>query len=300
MHDTAIVGAGPAGMTAALYLLRSGKRVLLLESDSFGGQIASSPKIENYPGVPHISGSDFADALLSQVTDFGAEIEVTRVTGLQKEDGFFEVQTENGGFSCKTAILAAGVRHRTLGIPEEEKYFGRGISFCAICDGPFYKGKAAAVVGGGNAALQEALYLSEICASVALIHRRAAFRGEAALLAMLEQKQNVTIYPDTVVTGFTGDPHLERLSLQNALTADAFEIIADVLFEAVGRIPGNDIFRNLVMLDENGYILAGEDCVTSCPGIFAAGDCRAKTIRQLTTAVADGSAAALAAVEYLK
>jgi hypothetical protein len=300
MHDTIIIGAGPAGMTAALYLLRSGKRVLLLESDSFGGQIASSPNIENYPGMPHLSGSDFADALLSQITDLGVDIDVTRVTGVQKKDGCFEVCTENNILPCKTVILATGVQHRTLGITNESAYFGRGISFCAICDGPLYKGKIAAVVGGGNSALQEALYLSELCASVFLIHRRASFRGEASLLSVLQQKPNITIYTDTVIVGFSGAQQLRALSLQNLKTGETFEIPADVLFEAIGQVPENKIFENLVSLDENGYILAGENCCTSCPGIFAAGDCRRKTVRQLTTAVADGSAAALAAVEYLK
>lgn len=300
MHDTIIIGAGPAGMTAALYLLRSGKRVLLLESDSFGGQIASSPNIENYPGMPHLSGSDFADALLSQITDLGVDIDVTRVTGVQKKDGCFEVCTENNILPCKTVILATGVRHRTLGITNESAYFGRGISFCAICDGPLYKGKIAAVVGGGNSALQEALYLSELCASVFLIHRRASFRGEASFLSVLQQKSNITIYTDTVIVGFSGAQQLRALSLQNLKTGETFEIPADVLFEAIGQVPENKIFENLVSLDENGYILAGENCCTSSPGIFAAGDCRRKTVRQLTTAVADGSAAALAAVEYLK
>lgn len=300
MHDTMIIGAGPAGMTAALYLLRSGKQVLLLESDSFGGQIASSPNIENYPGMPHLSGSDFADALLSQITDLGVEIDVTRVTGVQKKDDYFEICTENDILPCKTVILATGVRHRTLGIANETTYFGRGISFCAICDGPFYKGKIAAVVGGGNSALQEALYLSELCSSVFLIHRRASFRGEASLLSLLQQKPNITICTDTVIVGLSGAQQLRALSLQNFKTGETFEIPAEVLFEAVGQIPENEIFANLVSLDENGYILAGENCVTSCPGIFAAGDCRSKTVRQLTTAVADGSSAALAVVEYLK
>ena len=300
MHDTVIVGAGPAGMTAALYLLRLGRRVLLLESDSFGGQIASSPRVANYPGIPSIAGLDFADALLSQVTELGAEIDVTRVTGLRKSSDGFEVICENGAFPCKTVILATGVRHRTLGLPEEDRYIGRGISFCAICDGPFYKGKAAAVVGGGNSALQEALCLSEICASVQLIHRRAAFRGEARLLAELRQKPNVRLLTNTVITAFSGEGRLTALTLQNVLTGDVSEIAADVLFEAIGLIPGSESFRDLVQMDENGYLSAGEDCRTSCPGIFAAGDCRTKTVRQLTTAVADGSAAALAAAAYLE
>ncbi len=207
---------------------------------------------------------------------------------------------ENGAFSCKTVILATGVRHRTLGLPEEDRYIGRGISFCAICDGPFYKGKAAAVVGGGNSALQEALYLSGICASVRLIHRRAAFRGEARLLAELQQRPNVRLLTNTVITAFSGEGRLNALTLQNVLTGDVSEIAADVLFEAIGLIPGSESFRDLVQMDENGYLSAGEDCRTSCPGIFAAGDCRTKTVRQLTTAVADGSAAALAAASYLE
>ena len=300
MHDTVIVGAGPAGMTAALYLLRLGRRVLLLESDSFGGQIASSPRVANYPGIPSIAGLDFADTLLSQVTELGADIDVTCVTGLRKSSDGFEVICENGAFPCKRVFLPTGVRHRTLGLPEEDRYIGRGISFCAICDGPFYKGKAAAVVGGGNSALQEALYLSEICASVQLIHRRAAFRGEARLLAELRQKPNVRLLTNTVITAFSGEGRLTALTLQNVLTGDVSEIAADVLFEAIGLIPGSESFRDLVQMDENGYLSAGEDCSTSCPGIFAAGDCRTKTVRQLTTAVADGSAAALAAAAYLE
>ncbi|MFR1518621.1 MAG: NAD(P)/FAD-dependent oxidoreductase [Clostridia bacterium] len=300
MHDTIVVGAGPAGMTAALYLLRSGRKVLLVESDSFGGQIAASPKIENYPGMPRMSGSDFADALLTQVTDLGAEIEVARVTGLQKSGDHFEVLAESGMFSGKTVILATGVRHKKLELPEENFYIGRGISFCAVCDGPFHKGKTVAVVGGGNAALQEALYLSELCASVFLIHRRSTFRGEAPLLRALERKQNVTVYTDTIITGFSGSHTLERISVLNLKSREAAEIPVSALFEAVGRIPENEAFRNMVALDENGYIRASEDCITSCPGIFAAGDCRAKTIRQLTTAAADGTVDALAAAEYLK
>ena len=181
MYDSIIVGAGPAGMTAALYLLRSGKKVLLLESDSFGGQIASAPNVENYPGIPHMDGSDFADKLLSQVTDFGADIDVTRVGGIIKKDDFFDVITESGPVSGKTVIIAVGVKHRTLGIEGENNYYGKGISFCAVCDGPFYKGKVAAIVGGGNSAVQEALYLSDICANVHLIHRRDSFRAEKSL-----------------------------------------------------------------------------------------------------------------------
>ena len=299
MYDSIIVGAGPAGMTAALYLLRSGKKVLLLESDSFGGQIASAPNVENYPGIPHMDGSDFADKLLSQVTDFGADIDVTRVGGIIKRIGFFDVITESGPVSGKTVIIAVGVKHRTLGIAGEENYFGKGISFCAVCDGPFYKGKTAAIVGGGNSAVQEALYLSDICEKVHLIHRRDSFRAEKSLVESAKRKDNLIIHTDSVISEFKGENQIKGLTILNKRTSEVTDITCDVLFEAIGRIPENNIFSDLIELDDNGYVIAKENCSTSCPGIFVAGDCRQKKIRQLTTAVADGSTAALAAVDFL-
>lgn len=299
MYDSIIVGAGPAGMTAALYLLRSGKKVLLLESDSFGGQIASAPNVENYPGIPHMDGSDFADKLLSQVTDFGADIDVTRVGGIIKKDNFFDVITESGPVSGKTVIIAVGVKHRTLGIEGENNYYGKGISFCAVCDGPFYKGKVAAIVGGGNSAVQEALYLSDICANVHLIHRRDSFRAEKSLVENAKNKDNIIIHTDSVISSFIGENQIKGLTILNKRTSEVTDITCDVLFEAIGRIPENNIFSDLIELDGDGYVIAKENCVTSCPGIFVAGDCRQKNIRQLTTAVADGSTAALAAVDFL-
>ena len=300
MYDSIIVGAGPAGMTAALYLLRSGKSVLLLESDSFGGQIASAPNVENYPGIPHMDGSDFADKLLTQVTDFGGEIDVTRVGGIVKKDEYFDVITENGPIAAKTVIIAVGVKHRTLGVEGEENYFGHGISFCAVCDGPFYKGKIATIVGGGNSAVQEALYLSDICNKVHLIHRRDTFRAENSLVENAKNKENIVIHTDCIVNGFIGNSKIEGVSLLNKRTSESYDLECDVLFEAIGRVPENKIFSDVIELDNDGYVISDEKCTTSCPGIFVAGDCRQKTIRQLTTAVADGSAAALAAVEFLK
>ena len=300
MYDSIIVGAGPAGMTAALYLLRSGKSVLLLESDSFGGQIASAPNVENYPGIPHMDGADFADKLLAQVTDFGGEIDVTRVVGIIRKDGYFDVITENGTIAAKTVIIAVGVKHRTLGVDGESNYFGRGISFCAVCDGPFYKGKVAAIVGGGNSAVQEALYLSDICDKVHLIHRRDTFRAENSLVESAKKKSNIIIHTDCIVDSFIGNNKIEGITLLNKRTSENYDIECDVLFEAIGRVPENKIFSDVINLDNDGYVISDEKCTTSCPGIFVAGDCRKKTVRQLTTAVADGSAAALAAVEYLK
>ena len=299
MYDSIIVGAGPAGMTAALYLLRSGKKVLLLESDSFGGQIASAPNVENYPGIPHMDGSDFADKLLSQVTDFGADIDVTRVGGIIKRIGFFDVITESGPVSGKTVIIAVGVKHRTLGIEGENNYYRKGISFCAVCDGPFYKGKVAAIVGGGNSAVQEALYLSDICTNVHLIHRRDSFRAEKSLVENAKNKDNIIIHTDSVISSFKGENQIKGLTILNKRTSEVTDITCDVLFEAIGRIPENNIFSDLIELDGDGYVIAKENCATSCPGIFVAGDCRQKNIRQLTTAVADGSTAALAAVDFL-
>ena len=300
MYDSIIVGAGPAGMTAALYLLRSGKSVLLLESDSFGGQIASAPNVENYPGIPHMDGADFADKLLAQVTDFGGEIDVTRVVGIIRKDGYFDVITENGTIAAKTVIIAVGVKHRTLGVDGESNYFGRGISFCAVCDGPFYKGKVAAIVGGGNSAVQEALYLSDICDKVHLIHRRDTFRAENSLVESAKKKSNIIIHTDCIVDGFIGNNKIDGITLLNKRTSENYDIECNVLFEAIGRVPENKIFSDIINLDNDGYVISDEKCTTSCPGIFVAGDCRKKTVRQLTTAVADGSAAALAAVEYLK
>lgn len=307
MYDSIIVGAGPAGMTAALYLLRSGKSVLLIEAESFGGQIASAPNIENYPGIPKMDGSDFADKLLSQVTDAGAEIEVSRVLEIkpEKKDGmdsnhdYFTVVTEFGSFQSKTVILACGVHHRTLGIENEAKYFSKGISFCAICDGPFYKGKTATVVGGGNSAVQEAIYLSDICSKVYLIHRRDEFRAEKSTMDKIKQLENVEIITDSVIVDFYGDDKLNGLLVKNIKTSAEKKIDTDVLFEAIGKVPQNTFFANIVALTEDGYIISDDKCATSCPGIFAAGDCRAKNVRQLTTAVSDGSIAALSAVDYM-
>lgn len=298
MHDVVVIGAGPAGMTAALYLRRSGKSVLLLESDSFGGQIASAPCIENYPGIPHMDGGEFADKLLGQITDIGADIDVATVCRIEKDGGFFKVVTDTDNHMCKAVIIATGVHHRTLGLSQESAFFGKGISFCAVCDGPFYSGQKAAVVGGGNSALQEALYLSDICEKVYVIHRRDSFRAESSLVSALYARENVEILTDTVICGFEGTDKLNGLICENH-SNDNFLIKTDVLFEAIGRIPSNDIFKNIIELDSDGYILAGENCETSCPGVFAAGDCRNKKVRQLTTAVADGSAAALAAAKYI-
>ena len=293
--DIIIIGGGPAGLTAAIYARRAGKSVLLLEKESFGGQIASSPCVENFPGHKAISGTELADLLYSQAEDLGARIELEEV--LSVEDGDPKtVTTDYGTYTCRALILATGMKHRTLGLPNEELL--GGVSFCAVCDGAFHTGKQVAVVGGGNTALQDALFLSDICAGVTLIHRRDTFRGDPILVEKLRQRENVTFLLDSVITALQGAGSLTGLTVANLKTGEVKELAVTGLFEAVGQMPEKALTEPLVTLDESGFIAAGESCLTNAAGIFAAGDCRAKEVRQLTTACADGAVAALAAVQY--
>ena len=299
MKDLIVVGAGPAGMTAALYALRAGKRVLLVECEAFGGQITQSRRVENYPGVADISGLDLADRMVSQVMALGADIEVGRVVAIRDRGDVKTVETESGSFDCRAVILATGVRHRKLGVPGEEALIGKGISFCAVCDGAFFKDREVAVLGGGNTAVQDALLLAETSAKVYLIHRREGFRAEATLMERIRSNPKVEILTDTVVTAVQGEGSLSALVLKNVKSEEERILPVAGLFEAIGSVPQNDAFAELVDLDEAGYIASDESCRTRVDGIFVAGDCRQKGIRQLTTATADGSVAGLAAVEYL-
>lgn len=295
--DVIVVGGGPAGMTAALYAARAAKRVLLLESAGFGGQINYSHRVENYPGVRSASGSELAATMADQLTALGVEFEFDMAQGVHKCPGGFVVEGPNDSWSCKSLVLAPGMKHRRLGLAGEEEL--SGISYCAVCDGAFYKDREVAVVGGGDTALQDALLLSELCGGVALIHRRAEFRAEAHLVRRVKQKPNVRLVLDTVVTGFQAENnHLTGLALQNMLTGERFCLPVAGAFLAVGQQPGSAPFAGFVELDEQGFILAGEDCRTSLPGVFAAGDCRCKTVRQLATAVGDGAVAGLAASRW--
>lgn len=293
--DIIIVGGGPAGLTAAIYARRAGKSVLLLEKESFGGQIASSPCVENFPGHMAISGTELADLLYSQAENLGARIELEEVLSIENGE-IKTVTTDYGSYTCKALILATGMKHRTLGLPGEDML--GGISFCAVCDGAFHTGRDVAVVGGGNTALQDALFLADICRSVTVIHRRDAFRGDPILVEKLKARENVTFLLDCVVTALYGAGSLSGLSVENVKTGATTEIAVTGLFEAVGQLPEKALTEPLVALDESGFIAAGETCLTNAPGIFAAGDCRAKEVRQLTTACADGAVAALAAVQY--
>ena len=295
LFDIIIIGGGPAGLTAAVYARRAGKSVLLLEKEGFGGQIASSPKVENFPGFAAISGAELSDRLYSQADELGARLELEEV--LEIRDGETKtVVTDYGAYDCRALILATGMKHRTLGLPGEDAM--GGISYCAVCDGSFYKDRDTAVCGGGNTALQDALFLSDICRKVTVIHRRDTFRGDPILVEQLKKRPNVDFAMNTVVTGLLGQGTLSGLALKNTATGEERQLAVDGLFEAVGQLPEKKLAASVAEVDETGFVPAGEDCVTSAAGVFVAGDCRAKEVRQLTTACADGAVAALAACKY--
>ena len=299
MYDIIIVGAGPAGLTAALYARRMGKTVLVLEQSTFGGQVTYSPKIENYPGTIQMSGNEFADRLVEQVLAQGADIELEKVTAIEDHGTSKTVITEDAARLCRSVILASGVRHRQLGLPRENEFVGEGISYCAVCDGAFYKGQHVAVIGGGNSALQEAILLSETCSKVTVIQNLSFLTGEKSLCDILSSRENVEIILGTVVTGLIGDASLSALQLRCEETGETSTLSVDGMFIAIGLEPVNGAFANVATLDDHGYFASGEDCQTVTAGVFVAGDCRSKGIRQITTAVADGATAALAACRYL-
>ena len=299
MYDIVVIGAGPAGLTAALYARRADKNVLVIEKETFGGQITYSPKVENYPGIARMSGSEFADMLVEQVLAMGAEIELDTVNEICKNpDGGFIVKADSTDYECKAVIIAAGSKHRTLGLDREEELVGEGVSYCAVCDGAFYAGKDIAVIGGGNSALQEAVLLSEYCKSVTLIQNLPFFTGEAKLLEILKNRENVKFITDTVVTALIGEESLTAIELTDSKGEKSiFE--TDAVFVAIGQKPENEVFKSVTELDENGYIDCDESCVTATDGVFVAGDCRRKRVRQITTATADGASAAIAACRYI-
>ena len=298
MYDIGIIGGGTAGMTAAIYGQRAGKRTIIIEGSGFGGQIVSSTNVENYPGIASVSGSEFSMNLLDQAMKLGAETEMEQVTGIRDEGPIKVIETTGKEYPCRSVILATGVTHRHLGVPGEERLTGAGVSYCATCDGAFFRGKEVAVVGGGSTALQDAEFLSNYCSKVYLIHRRDEFRGENSIVKRLEQKENVEFILSATVKEIVGENAVEALILNHKKTGEESRLPVSGVFSAVGQIPQNDRFADVVKLDGSGFILAAEDCMTSHPGIFAAGDCRTKEVRQLTTAAADGAVAALAACKY--
>ena len=299
MHDIIIVGGGPAGLTAAVYGLRAGKSVLVIEKNGFGGQIAYSPKVENIPGTISISGAEFADKLTEQAMNLGADVELENVIRIESGE-IKKVYTEEGScFEAKAVILAVGVKHRMLGLPGEEELVGNGLSFCAVCDGAFYAGQDVAMIGGGNSALQEALLLSEVCRKVTVVQNLAFFTGEKKLADALTAKDNVEVIFSTVVQEYLSENGtLTGLRIHSKNGEDRV-LKLDGAFLAVGLAPENDTFAPLADLNDWGYFASGEDCGTRTPGIFVAGDCRSKSIRQVTTAAGDGAVAAMAACRYL-
>ena len=301
MYDIIIVGGGPAGLTAAIYGLRAGKTVLVIEKNGFGGQIAYSPKVENIPGTMQISGAEFADHLTEQVMNLGADVELENVVSVEPGE-IMKVHTEEGStFEGRSVILAVGVKHRTLGLPGEEELVGSGISFCAVCDGAFYAGQDVAMIGGGNSALQEALLLADVCRNVTIVQNLAFFTGEQRLADALAEKDNVQVLFSTVVSEYeTEGGKLVGLKLHNDVSGEDSAIKVDGAFLAVGLMPENEPFAELEKLNDWGYFDTDESCCTKTPGIFVAGDCRSKRIRQVVTASADGAIAAMAACRYLE
>ncbi len=296
IYDLIIVGGGPAGLTAAVYAGRANKTTLVLEKGTFGGQITSSPKVENIPGFVSVTGNEFAEKLMNQAMELDAEIECCEVEKIIPGSPH-KVITDDGDFYAKTIILSTGTKHRLLGLAKEEDFIGNGISFCAVCDGAFYEDKTVAVIGGGNSALQEALLLSETCQKVYVIQNLDVLTGEEKLQKALMQKENIELMLGTVVEELLGDSELTGIVVTSGTEKTTLSL--DGIFVAIGLLPQNNNFADVIQLDERGYVDSGEDCTTNVPGIFVAGDCRTKKIRQVATAAADGAVAALSAIDYL-
>ena len=298
MYDIVIIGAGPAGLTAAVYARRAEKSVLIIEKETFGGQITHSPKVENYPGTIQMSGNEFAQNLIEQVTNLEAEIELDEVKAIETDGDIKKVVCENATYEAKSVIIATGSKHRQLGIENENDFVGNGISYCAVCDGAFYRNKEVAVIGGGNTALQEAVMLSDICSKVTLVQNLAFFTGETKLLDILKKKSNVEFITSTVVSKLDGTDELSSITVLNTETNTETQLKVDGIFVAVGQVPENEPFKDIAKLDDYGYIVSGEECTVG-DGIFVAGDCRTKKVRQIATAVSDGAIAAINACRYI-
>ena len=298
MYDIIIIGAGPAGLTAAIYAKRASKSCLVLEANTFGGQIVNTPDIENYPVEEHISGFEFAMKLYTQATNLGAEVKFERVLAIEPGEGKKTVKTAKNEYEAKAVIIATGAENRKLGVEREDDMVGKGVSYCATCDGAFYKGKTVAVVGGGNTALEDAEYLADIAAKVYLIHRRDEFRGDSSTVEKLKKKENIEFVLNSVVKSLIIENKVVGIEVANK-SGEVKNLQIDGLFVAVGRIPENKSFEGVIKLDAEGYAVAGEDCITESEGVFVAGDNRHKEVRQLVTATSDGAVAATNAVKYI-
>lgn len=299
MYDIIVVGAGPAGLTAAIYARRAEKNVLVIERSTFGGQITHSPRVENYPGFAVMSGVEFADKLVEQTLGLGADIELDTVTGIKGTAGDYTVVCEGKEYKAKSVIVAAGSRHRMLGLERETDFTGEGISYCAVCDGAFYKDKTVAIIGGGNSALQEAVMLSDICKKVFVVQNLDFLTGEIKLQNDLETRENVEIILSSTVDKIIGTDNFEGIVLDT--NGEKKNLLCDGVFVAIGQMPENEPFKEVAILDSNGYIISDESCRPqgAKEGIFVAGDCRTKGVRQITTATGDGAVAAIAACKFV-
>ncbi len=293
MYDVIVIGAGAAGMTAALYSARANKKVLILEQETIGGQIATSPLVENYPGFMKISGVEFSNNLFDQIIELGVDFELEKVINIDNLNDLKKVTTEYHTYESKTIIIATGSKHRSLGIDNEEQLIGKGISYCVLCDGSFFKGKDVAIVGGGNTAVVSAIYLSEIVNKIYIVQMLDKLTAEVKLIEKLNNIKNIEYIFNSKVDRLNGDDSL------NSITIGDKNINVDGVFVLIGLIPQNEAFKNIIKMDKYGYIIADEDCKTNVDGIFVAGDCRTKKIRQLTTASSDGTIAAINACNYI-
>ena len=300
MYDLIIIGGGVAGMTAAIYAARSGLSALIIEKAGFGGQAALTAKIENYPSYKEIEGFQLAADIKAQVDALGVESRSADVTGLKKENDIFTVATDSDSYQSKAVIIANGVRRRELGIPGEDKLRGRGVSWCAVCDGGFFRKKKTAVIGAGNSALGDAIYLSNLCEEVYLIFRRDYPTATKSYMDQLEKIDNIRLMPRHIPVEIKGDFVVSALTVKNVDSGETSDIEVNGVFEAIGLIPDNDLFSELAELDENGYIITDGEMRTKTPGLFAAGDTRQKSLRQIVTACSDGAQAATTAHDFLK
>ena len=299
MYDIIIIGGGAAGMTAALYSLRSGKSVLLIERETIGGQISKSPRVENFPSIKEISGTEFSDKLFDQIMDLGCEFELDNVLKLEKENNTFKVYGEYNNYESKAVIIATGLEHRKINVEPEDELIGKGVSYCAVCDGAFYKDEEVCLIGDANTALQYSLLLSNYCKKVYVCTLFDKFFADDILVSRLRKRENVEIIHNVSLKEFKYNNELEGLVFENTQDLTKKEFTVKACFIAIGQIPNNDIFSNLVELDKNGYILVDNDLQTKTEGLFVAGDCRQKKVRQLTTAVSDGAMASVGAVSYI-
>ena len=299
VYDIAVVGAGPAGLTAALYARRAGKTVVVIEKENFGGQITFSPKLENYPTAMAISGSEFAEKLMEQAEAHGTVLEMDNITAVEKTAAGFSLKGEYGSYDAKTVILATGSKHRTLGIAHEAELTGQGVCYCAVCDGAFFRDQDVAVIGGGNTALQDAVFLSELCTSVTIMQNLPKLTGDPVLQEKIKNLENVSVICEATVDALLGEKKLTGIRILRGAEKTPEVLAVTGMFVAIGQQPENEAFAALSKLDQAGYIISDENCCTDTDGIFVAGDCRTKAIRQVVTATADGASAALAACRYL-